>query len=230
MKKIIKKIIQKIKQKKPIYIKDGVHLNFKEYSSLKKLNLDIVDVLETPIETLNFELSLDYHKVTSVFFIDKNEELNFQITNSPHYKLIMAYIEANYSTNDEIILNSEYFSFYKKINERGYKINWFNPTQKHQVYYSDDDILAKSKKFLKLYNNIKSEGYLGKNNLAFPILVLKKPLACTRFQLPITDNYCGFEILSGHHRASILAALGYEKIKVVVLEDKSPGKYHYENL
>ncbi|MDA8792868.1 hypothetical protein N9N67_06450 [Bacteriovoracaceae bacterium] len=232
--KIKNRLHQKIKlffyKNFPVKLEENIFLNRKEYNTFLKLEVSFEKAVTINLEELNFEKSIDFDSVSKVFFTD-GETVNRNIIFSPHYKLIKLYQKIG---DIDLIIkdleSTDYYKFFMSFNKIGQKTNLIDPQQKHIVNYERADIEDKVRKFIELYDFIMKEGYLSGRFKGNYICVLQQPFSLSRFQVPYNDKFSGYEIISGHHRASILAALGFMKVNVLLMKDNHPGKHSIKKL
>lgn len=81
----------------------------------------------------------------------------------------------------------------------------------HANYY------GRLEKLISIYKSVEANGYLGVGFEQAYIMVTAKPIEVTRMGFDI--QWRKYTVFSGHHRASVLAALGYRSFKAVLLRD-----------
>lgn len=157
---------------------------------LIELNIDQVHYMENPFH--------DYNHV----FLDEQGRMNLSIVNGPIHQALQIlqdegeeelrrrYPETNYGQLIKIVQNEE-----------------FSPIN----YY------GRLEKLISIYRSIETQGYLGPPSEQAYILVTEKPIEVSRMGYRI--NWRRYTVHSGHHRASVLAALGYKSFKAVLLKD-----------
>lgn len=143
-------------------------------------------------------------------YLKKDGKEDRRLENSPHYKLLAAY-EKNQKLN---LKKTDYFRF-SSIMMRHHG-SWFGHTD-------GDGIVIHIRKFLNIYERIKKEGFdyaYGKIIVYKAVQHAKKRDSLGRPHLE-THTYTpeGYEIYEGHHRAVILAKLGYRYIEVDILSN-----------
>lgn len=134
-------------------------------------------------------------------YLLENGKENRKITNGPHYKLLEEY-EKNPSLD---LRQTDYFKFAKA--HMDYFGSWF----KHK---GEEGIVEFMKRFLDLYNNIKNNGYHNSNGKLIVFKTVINQKSVDKYDRPHqpTETYVpeDYEIYDGHHRAAILAKVGYE--------------------
>jgi len=138
-------------------------------------------------------------------YLLKNGKEDRRITNTPHYKLIK-----EYQSNSELNLKkTDYFKFAEA--HLGYFGKFFG-------HRDINGILIRMRKFLELYEDIKNNGFTYKRGKIIVFSDVTDFARSDSFGRPhpptITYEPKNYEIYEGHHRAAILAALGYKKIRV----------------
>ena len=138
-------------------------------------------------------------------YLMENGKENRKITNTPHYKLLRSY-------ENNRLLDLKDTDYYK----------WaMTKVKYHKRFFGCDKegcILNHMRRFLKLYDEVKDNGFKysrGKIIVFKSVHNYKKSDKYGRPHPP-TETYVpeDYEIVEGHHRAAILAALGYEDIEV----------------
>lgn len=192
---------------------------------IDKRDLDIYrDLSLTPIamklinlDDLKYAICLDFEKVLKPFFEKGDGQIDRSITNSPHFKLIEYYKSRGFRVLKKNFRELDYYKFMMSFNKVGYKMNYFNPAEKITVHYTDESIWKKISIFIRLFENIKQNGYLCDLYRGNYISALEIPLVVSRFGWKV--DYKPFELFRGHHRAACLAALGFDAVDVLVLKD-----------
>lgn len=106
-----------------------------------------------------------------------------------------------------------------------YGEDWFKKNWKETSYGMMMEHFGKKnypEKLPRLIRSIK-EGYLRKGFEDDFIVILNEPFARTRYMRLDRPREFSPEILSGHHRAGILLALGKKSATVIVAQDARPG-------
>lgn len=126
---------------------------------------------------------------------------------------------------DKRIVRSWHYAFLEDLEREGEALDC-SKTEYYEFYRRQDSLIGLSRgeegwmnkciRLAKLYETIKREGFVYRDLSRF-ICVMETPLSITRqgFQ----PNNSGYEIFSGHHRASVAAKLGVKKVTVAVLRD-----------
>ncbi|NOZ80428.1 MAG: hypothetical protein GXP63_02045 [DPANN group archaeon] len=141
-------------------------------------------------------------------YLTKDGKEDRRIKNSPHFKLLRSY-----ERNPHLDLRrTDYYRFARE--RQHYFGTWFGRKEK-------EGILQQMRGFLALYERIRREGFdYGKGRI---VVYRATAHARRRDSLgrphPPTPTYTptGYEIYEGHHRAAILAKLGYHSIEVDLL-------------
>ncbi|MDB2389803.1 ParB/RepB/Spo0J family partition protein [Alphaproteobacteria bacterium] len=122
--------------------------------------------------------------------------------------IYIGYAYPNNTTQYKSIFSTPHFKLAKYLcNPNEEDLNLLK--QDYKQYHSNSDESEKLKKFMNLIFEIQSNGYNWKDT---PILVLRN----WRRPLPLNR----YDVADGFHRLAILAALGYEDIKVARLHYK----------
>jgi hypothetical protein len=195
----------------------GVMIPEKYYSIYHRLQLCPAELMPISLSQLQCEISLDFEEVTHPFFLKSDGSHNRSITSSPHYQLICIYQQKGLKWLKENFKQLDYYDFFMSFNQVGEKTNLFNPEQKHPVHFTTEQIWQKIERFIRLYEGLKKAGYVQGQYKGHYIAVLDTPLVVSRFGKKTA--FKPYEIFSGHHRASCLAALEQERVEVLLLQD-----------
>lgn len=134
-------------------------------------------------------------------------EIDLTVFNSPHVELL-----TRYEREGDRILELENFrtSRYYQMH-RGWREAGVNPEARTDEWILD----RKAKGLVALYKSIRDKGYSYEAANGTFVAVLEEPLAWTKYGHQWEMD--GFELFDGGHRAACLCALGYTKMKVLVL-------------
>lgn len=207
----LRKKNQNIKIDKEIYMPE------KDYNLVQGLKLQFVSLKDLDVKDINSEWSLDYQPIFDKYRRLILPENPYSIINSPHYAQAISLITSKISSES-------YLSYIKETEEISRKTNLYNG----QLIQKKGDPLNRAankvESFKKLLHLLQSQAYPNLENKGGYVIVLDRPLAHSRFGKDLPKEWQGYEILSGHHRSAILAALGQNKIKCLVFTDKSEKK------
>jgi hypothetical protein len=138
-------------------------------------------------------------------YLLKNGKEDRRIINTPHYKLLRAY-EKNQLLD---LRKTDYFAFAKKHLE--HFGSWFAEKDEY-------GIIRHMRKFIALYDDVKKNGFLYRRGRIIVYKTVKNVKKRDKYGRPHppTETYVpkDYEIFEGHHRAAVLAALGYKEIEV----------------
>jgi hypothetical protein len=201
------------------------HLLPNEYiNAFDPLNLKDQEIF---IRNLLFPISFIKLKIDDVYWQEVNDifmtdlfyrsdgSIDWHITNGPIYKLLKIYQEKGWDYVERIFPSSKYFEVKKRV---------------QGPRFSKNSQLNALKSLIGTYENIKAGGYLFGRFSDCYISVLEKPFIVSRYGEK--RSWKPFTVCGGHHRASILAALGYTNFRAVLLKDlldKDDIKYGISN-
>jgi len=138
------------------------------------------------------------------YLIDNGME-NRNIFNTPHYRLLCQY-EKNQSLD---LRHTDYYRFAKTHFD--FFGRWFGHT-------TENGLIIHMKKFLQLYDEIGKKGFSYSKGKIIVFKTVHGKVRRDRWGRPHppTKTYepKDYEIFEGHHRAAILAKLGYDEIDV----------------
>jgi len=214
---INKYILLKFRPPKLIECELSEPINEADYQRYKRLGLKPVKITQIDINDLQCAVTYDFEDVLEPFFKTSNGQIDRSIMNTPLYKLLKYYQKHGYKILKRSYKNLDYYKYFLSFNKIGHKTNFYSPSIKEPVHYTDNSIWKKIEGFLNIYKSISKNGYLGGKYKGSYISVLKKPFVVTR--MGVDDKYKPHEVFLGHHRASCLAALGHKEVKVILLED-----------
>lgn len=190
------------------------YLDNKDWKFAQAHGLTVVGEIEVPVKELHIqyrsELKLD------PFLVGLDGELDRSIVYSPFYKLLEIYIDKGHSYIERNFRETDYYKLFRYMNQVEL-IDW-RTGQKNEFKRSDTQILEKIQKFIRVYESIKQQGYLGPSFDRRYIIVLEIPFEVQCLGQKIDWEWHPYEIWSGHHRAAALAMLGHDEAKVVLLK------------
>jgi len=179
-------------------------LSARSHRYLIAQNLKPEKILAVSPEQLVFENNPSVQSRS--FFANLNGKENYSLKSFHIYPILKDYVGHGEKYVRERFSSYSYCKFYQYLNSLGEVPDPLHPGKTYCIS-SDDEMLWK--KFLKLtnlYNQIKAHGYLKQGHEKDYILTKK------------TGNEDEYEVLSGHHRATILLLLDYGRFPVAVVE------------
>ncbi len=199
----------------------------REQINLNRIGLQPLMIVEMPIDMMQMqyrhELPLDR------FFVDEAGNVNRSILNSPIYNLLEIYQSKGMRYIKRNLEQLEYYRMFKSFGEVGFRYDWYRGKTRIDFQWSDEKIRGKIENFITLYRSVRRWGYLGGKFEQYFITVLDTPFEVSRLGLEF-ENWQPFEIWGGHHRAAVLAALGYQYAHVILLSDQNPSIGNYDHL
>lgn len=199
----------------------------REQINLKCIGLQPVMIVELPIDFMQMqyrhELPLDR------FFVDEAGNVNRSIMNSPIYNLLEIYRSKGKRYIKRNLRQLEYYKMFKSFGEVGFRYDWYREKTRIDFKWSDEKIRGKIENFISLYKSVRRWGYRGRKFNQFFITVLDMPFEVSRHGLEF-ENWQPFEIWGGHHRAAVLAALGFQNAHVILLTDQNPSLRNYDQI
>lgn len=136
------------------------------------------------------------------------------LVRSPFTELIATYRERGRGWLSEHYRETSYYDLFRHYGSIGHAVDWATG-ERRAFQLSDGEIWTRMERFFDTHDSIARRGYLGRGFAHRPIIVMREPYERQRFDRPIT--WTGYEIWSGHHRAASLAALGVERVTVMLV-------------
>lgn len=191
---------------------------FKGNSRYRRYGLKIGDFIWVDINKLHlpwypmYEMdktvkSKELCPVTAELMKSSSGVVDTSLLNSPHVELLRLYnLYKSEIFNMEFLRTTRYYKMHRGWRERGINAS----------VRTDDWILNKKvKNFIRIYLNIKENGYSYEAKNKSFISILREPLARKYGYKREID---GYELFDGGHRAACLYILKYRHIKVLVLK------------
>lgn len=138
----------------------------------------------------------------SFLFPKNGGHTNFNIEYSPITEILDIYEHSGPNKALKHFPNSRYYKLLSMV--------------KHTCF-SDDFGVSRLKRLFRLHDSIKSLGYLGPGHENEYITVAEKPVIVSRYGEE--RHWEPYTIIGGHHRASSLYVLGYDRVKVILVKD-----------
>lgn len=186
----------------------------------QRLGVRPVKFITLPTSQLQVAFEPDFEPLLTPFYRDSSGHFDHSIRGTPHFRFLEYYrdhgsegVYANYRQLD-------YYHYFMSLNTIGYKTSFFDPSIKEKVHFTDESILNKMKRFMKVHDEMCRFGYAKGPYTSRYISVFREPFATTRFGLPFNSK--PYEVFVGHHRATVLAVSGIDSVEVLLLEDAQP--------
>jgi hypothetical protein len=169
-------------------------LSLNNQKILSEAKADIIEISDIELTKLNFEY-LPTSKARQ-YLVSTSPDHKPKLVNLPMVELLEEHIKGK-----DIIANIEntrYFQFKKMLK--------YNSLTKEEFRQS---VVSSWKKYIGLFESIKKYGYLNDKHLGEYIIVEQLK----------TGQQVEYIVRSGHHRASVLYCLGYDKCTVCMVEN-----------
>jgi len=196
----------------------------REQVNLKRIGLQPVMMVNLPLDLL--QMQYRHELPMDDYLNDGQGGINRSILNSSLYKVLKLYQARGMRYLKKNFMQLDYYRMFKSYGEVGYRYDWYRGKTRLQFHWNDERIWGKLKNFISLYRSIKRVGYLGGMYIKYYITVLDVPFEVSRYGLDFFE-WKPYEIWGGHHRAAVLAALGYRSADVVLLSDQRPSIDNY---
>ena len=189
-------------------------LSRKDADKFLRINLVPIDMISVNIKDLYVQFRSEWP--IQEYSDNPNARVPLKLIDSPLADFIKSYQNIGRNVvSQKNFKTLSYYEMWKKINKVGFKYDWYNYPIQISKSYSDELIIKKMAKFIKVYESIKKNGYLGGKFREGMIQILVQPFENSKFGCK--HEIDGYEIWSGHHRAAALFCLGVNKVEVLVL-------------
>lgn len=191
-------------------------LRYRDFEALNKHGFKVKEEIVVNISSLYVQRKINLDEQLGNYG-DLNSK--WLLVNSPFVEILYKYLACGKKNLKKDFTSTDFYKLFNAFN--GVEYNWDidNPEMFYKLNLTENDIWNKFESFVKLYHSIKKEGYLSyPNNNSF-VVVLEHPYGYYYGKDVAID---GYEIWSGHHRASIMHVLGHKEMRVVVAH-KSNG-------
>ena len=174
-----------------------------------RCGLQSVEIRPVKTEEIRFQYRHEFGAA-----LDKYLGSDRRLDCSPHARLLHLYEEKGKEFVQNNFRKTDYYQMFAEFHRVGSSVNW-DTGRPEPTSFTDEFIEKKVEKFIRLYENMRTRGYL-----SFPlrnrrICVLEGAYESERFKRKLE---CGpYEVWSGHHRGAILCVLEYEEIDAHVL-------------
>lgn len=182
-----------------------------EAGMLKRIGIKPIEIKMIPIDALYMQYRSEWYqdnlysapvKVIHAFLVDflkGYQQHGLEILESDRFQ------------------ETTFYKWHRHLDSVGFHYDWYDYPNTFEKSNPYEKIVQKARKLINVYESIRATGYLGNNYSNNMISVLDCPFENSRFNRELHIN--GYEIWSGHHRASSLAALGEKVVEVVILHD-----------
>jgi hypothetical protein len=184
-----------------------------EEDFLTGAGLEVDQEIIVPLDQLHYQFRREFKG--NPYLMSPEKLFTRPITDGPLARLLEDYKEYGLDRVMKSINQTDYFKFFK-FNEKAQQYTNWGTGKIEKIRYPKRAIREKVVNFCRLYENIKSAGYLVDPFQNRTITVLQIPYEVERFGYRL--DWEPYEIWNGHHRAACLHALGYSEAKVVVLK------------
>ncbi len=194
----------------------------RDIALLRENKLEPVGLIEVSIDDLYIQES--FFVDMKDLFIDKTDKVNWHVKNSPIYEFLTLYRNNGWRYLSKGMARTRYYEMKRRVLEFNHRnktkgFSFWKRFLKNMIFFLfKKRRLRKSiRRLINTYDSIKENRYLGGDFANYYITVLKKPFIVTKFgQKRVWKPYT---IWSGHHRAAILAVLGYKNCRALLLKD-----------